>query len=243
MSRPPLIEPNTASGITSRPSRRQTNGQPSSEERVIPTTLRPDGTARRERRVRPGYVPMEDMTRFKTSKAAEAESIGDDRGFGGIVGLAPRPDSMSTMSKAQKKNEKRKAKKKEEGGTPEIWDESDGGEKVETNDFVDPWDDEPKPKKEDGAGVTSPIQEPSPQQSKAKKPPRSLFQSSIAAAAASSASPQVPAGALGLTKDKKEPSHEEARRREVGHNGLAGESDNQELRDLRSKVETLKVAK
>ncbi|PKC12920.1 hypothetical protein RhiirA5_352377 [Rhizophagus irregularis] len=34
-------------------------------ERVIPATRRADGTVRKERRVRPGFVPQEDVARYK----------------------------------------------------------------------------------------------------------------------------------------------------------------------------------
>ncbi|SRR6266498_4219382 len=70
-------------------------------ERVIPATRRADGTLRKERRVRPGFVPQEDVARYKNRWVAETTP-------------PPRPKPELSKTKAQKKNEKRNLKRKEE---------------------------------------------------------------------------------------------------------------------------------
>ncbi|CAG8725420.1 19059_t:CDS:2 [Gigaspora margarita] len=44
-------------------------------ERVIPASRRADGTLRKERRVRPGFVPKEDIIRYKNKFVAEREPV------------------------------------------------------------------------------------------------------------------------------------------------------------------------
>ncbi|CAG8748792.1 492_t:CDS:2 [Dentiscutata erythropus] len=48
-------------------------------ERVIPASLRADGTLRKERRVRPGFVPQEDIKRYKNKFVAEQNDQEIDR--------------------------------------------------------------------------------------------------------------------------------------------------------------------
>ncbi|CAG8609119.1 3299_t:CDS:2, partial [Racocetra fulgida] len=69
-------------------------------ERVIPASRRADGSLRKERRVRPGFVPQEDIIRYKNKFVAEREPV-------------PTPTAEPPKTKAQKKNAKRNAKKKE----------------------------------------------------------------------------------------------------------------------------------
>ncbi|KAG0377381.1 hypothetical protein BGX24_006240 [Mortierella sp. AD032] len=71
------LPPKTISGIQER-----------EDERVIPMTRRPDGTFRKERKIRPGYTPPEDVANPK--------------------------------SKSQLKNDKRKAKRKEDAVVAEL---------------------------------------------------------------------------------------------------------------------------
>ncbi|KAF0479563.1 fog: zn-finger [Gigaspora margarita] len=70
-------------------------------ERVIPASRRADGTLRKERRVRPGFVPKEDIIRYKNKFVAEREPVSS-------------PEVEPPKTKTQKKNAKRKAKKKED---------------------------------------------------------------------------------------------------------------------------------
>jgi len=70
-------------------------------ERVIPATRRADGTVRKERKVRQGFVPQEDVARYKNPWVEET---------------TPPPPTKPELpkKKAQKKNEKRKLRRKEE---------------------------------------------------------------------------------------------------------------------------------
>ncbi|CAB4432085.1 unnamed protein product [Rhizophagus irregularis] len=71
-------------------------------ERVIPATRRADGTVRKERRVRPGFVPQEDVARYKNPWVEETKPP------------PPPPKPQLPKTKTQIKNERRKLKKKEE---------------------------------------------------------------------------------------------------------------------------------
>lgn len=82
------------------------------DERVIPMTRRPDGTFRKERKVRPGYTPPEDVAKY-TNRVLES--------------VRPTPPPPTTpaanstpKSKTQLKNDKRKAKRKEEAVAAEL---------------------------------------------------------------------------------------------------------------------------
>ncbi|RPA95901.1 hypothetical protein L873DRAFT_1284800 [Choiromyces venosus 120613-1] len=103
----------TKSGITL-----TTDGQ-----RVIPSSVRPDGSTRREIRVRPGYRPPEDVEVYK-NRTAEAWK---NRGSGGVPGASSLSDDDKKQpvgASAANKNAKRKAarkraKEKEATGQPE----------------------------------------------------------------------------------------------------------------------------
>lgn len=77
-------------------------------ERVIPGTRRPDGTIRKERRVRAGYVPQDEQPVYQSVGSQIKQSIpkcpGLDESTLPATGGAP-------LSKAAKKNAKRKAKR------------------------------------------------------------------------------------------------------------------------------------
>ena len=81
-------------------------------EVIIAGTRRPDGTYRKERKVRAGYVPPEEMGAFQTRgsmfRAAQAEA-----GIPGAPPGAPAGGEAEAvpMSKAAKKNAARKKKR------------------------------------------------------------------------------------------------------------------------------------
>lgn len=83
-------------------------------QRVIPASLRADGTARREIRVRPGYTPPEDVEAYKNQRAEAWKN----RGSGGVPGAAPAEDPKPSSSN---KNAKRRAnrKKAKDGDAPD----------------------------------------------------------------------------------------------------------------------------
>lgn len=97
------------------------------DERIIPATLRPDGTVRKQLKVRPGFTPQEDQQIFKGSRLAAKTA---PRPIPGTVGLAQQQQSSSTLpsstssssscpssssgvklSKNQKRNEKKRLQK------------------------------------------------------------------------------------------------------------------------------------
>jgi partner of Y14 and mago protein len=81
--------------------------QDKDDARVIPMTRRPDGTYRKERKIRPGYTPPEDVAKY-TNRVLDSA-----RPAPGPSPLAP-PVSNTPKTKAQLKNDKRKAKRKDE---------------------------------------------------------------------------------------------------------------------------------
>ncbi|KAJ3164949.1 hypothetical protein HDU88_004930 [Geranomyces variabilis] len=91
-------------------------------DRVIPASRRPDGTVRKERKVRPGFVPQEDAARYSNAKidatkvpAGYVPGLQQSSGSGSSgAAAAHQPVVDSAASKAAKKNAKRKAKKLEE---------------------------------------------------------------------------------------------------------------------------------
>jgi partner of Y14 and mago protein len=106
-----------------------------SGERHIPSSVRPDGTKRKEIKIRPGYKPPEDVEVYK-NRTADAFK---NRGSGGIPGADGLKDDKEEGSAASNKNAKRrearkKAKAAEEGGEkvkePEKKDSADKAEEV-----------------------------------------------------------------------------------------------------------------
>jgi partner of Y14 and mago protein len=79
-----------------------------SGERHIPASLRPDGTLRKEIRVRPGYRPPEDVELYK-NRTAEAFK---NRGKGGVPGAESVAAAVNVPSAASNKNAKRKEARK-----------------------------------------------------------------------------------------------------------------------------------
>ncbi|BGP51389.1 hypothetical protein JCM10450v2_007331 [Rhodotorula kratochvilovae] len=55
-----------------------------SGERVVAASLRPDGSVRKERKVRPGFTPAEDIARYRPPASRAAGSGGRGRGVPGL---------------------------------------------------------------------------------------------------------------------------------------------------------------
>ncbi|KAI0771849.1 hypothetical protein BD413DRAFT_546562 [Trametes elegans] len=126
MSKPPIIPDTTAAGIAV---------DPRTLERVIPESRRPDGTVRKQIKIRPGFTPQEDVRRFRGTRQAQMDATALPKGH--IIGWAPpsqaaaAPASKAALSKAQKKNEKRKEKRKEKREETQVkdnWEDDDEGE-------------------------------------------------------------------------------------------------------------------
>ncbi|TFK43601.1 hypothetical protein BDQ12DRAFT_731599 [Crucibulum laeve] len=123
MSRPPINPDKTAAGIAL---------DPQTLERVIPESRRPDGTVRKQIKIRPGFTPQEDVKRFRGTKQAQMDSNVLPKGH--IIGWAPPPTSNTAssstkpLSKSAKKNAKRKEKRETQKETvPDNWDDEDEG--------------------------------------------------------------------------------------------------------------------
>ncbi|CAE6437312.1 unnamed protein product [Rhizoctonia solani] len=138
MSLPPLNPEQTPSGISV---------DPRTLDRVVASTRRADGSVRKELKIRPGFTPQEDVSRFRGSRQQQADRNALPKGH--IMGWVapssetkpkPKPGSLAAaaaaaaadttgMTKAQKKNAKRAEKRAEKRTQPvevkENWDDDD----------------------------------------------------------------------------------------------------------------------
>ncbi|KAK7695706.1 hypothetical protein QCA50_000342 [Cerrena zonata] len=140
MSKPDLFPKTSTAGITV---------DPKTLERVIPESRRPDGTVRKQIKIRPGFTPQEDVSRFRGKRQAQADANTLPKGH--ILGWTPPPAttaaSDAAKSKSAKKNEKRKEKRKEKAA-------ADVAAKIKDN-----WDDDEEeevtPKSDGASNVTA----------------------------------------------------------------------------------------
>lgn len=77
----------------------------STGERHIPSSYRPDGSQRKEIKIRPGYKPPEDVEVYK-NRTAEAWKTRGTRGVPGAAGV--ESEGMNGDAKASNKNVKRR---------------------------------------------------------------------------------------------------------------------------------------
>ncbi|KAH7091219.1 hypothetical protein FB567DRAFT_268819 [Paraphoma chrysanthemicola] len=82
-----------------------------SGERHIPSSVRPDGTLRKEIRVRPGYRPPEDVELYK-NRTAEGFRNRGKAGVPGAESLKTEDDSTKSSPAANKNAKRREARKK-----------------------------------------------------------------------------------------------------------------------------------
>ncbi|EAW06533.1 putative RNA binding protein Pym [Aspergillus clavatus NRRL 1] len=80
-------------------------------ERYIPSSVRADGSKRREIRVRPGYRPPEDVELYKNRAAAAWRNRGTG-GVPGAEGLNEVTESKANTAASNKNAKRREAKKK-----------------------------------------------------------------------------------------------------------------------------------
>lgn len=91
-------------------------------ERHIPSSLRPDGTKRREIKIRPGYKPPEDVEVYK-NRTADAFR---NRGNSGVPGAEGLKDDKEGSTVNSNKNAKRREARKKAKAT----EEAEGTEKT-----------------------------------------------------------------------------------------------------------------
>ncbi|KAF2876770.1 hypothetical protein BDV95DRAFT_482953 [Massariosphaeria phaeospora] len=84
----------------------------STGERHIPSSTRPDGSVRKEIRIRPGYRPPEDVEVYKNRTAEAFRSKGTGGGVPGAEGLKPEADASKASAAANKNARRREARKK-----------------------------------------------------------------------------------------------------------------------------------
>ena len=103
---PSVSTAETSSGITTS----------ATGDRHIPASVRPDGSTRKEIKIRPGYKPPEDVEVYK-NRTAEGWKA---RGTGGVPGAAvidPKAENKGGNTKNAKRREARKKAKAAEEGT------------------------------------------------------------------------------------------------------------------------------
>lgn len=114
-------------------------------DRVIASSVRADGSVRKEIKVRPGYKPPEDVEVYK-SQRAEAFRRNATGGIPGVVPGLGSSDSKSDASSANNKNAKRKEARKRAAAAKEDGAVQDNGQAVEP--AAQPEEEDPEVKKQ-----------------------------------------------------------------------------------------------
>jgi len=93
-------------------------------------------SVRKERKIRPGFTPQEDVARFRSARQQAVDSRALPKGHipGWVPPGAPTPEKKDAQSKSAKKNEKRKEKRKEkrEEVVRESWESEDDEDVIAT---------------------------------------------------------------------------------------------------------------
>jgi partner of Y14 and mago protein len=95
-----------------------------SGERHIPSSVRPDGTLRKEIRVRPGYRPPEDVELYK-NRTAEGFRNRGKAGVPGAESLKAEEDPTKLNAAANKNAKRREARKKAAAATTDGMEEGE----------------------------------------------------------------------------------------------------------------------
>ncbi|KAG1753963.1 uncharacterized protein EDB91DRAFT_1242922 [Suillus paluster] len=127
MSRPPLFPDQSAAGIAV---------DPRTLERVIPESKRLDGTVRKQLKIRPGFTPQEDVSRFRGSRqqAMDATALPKGHILGWVApSAAAQPKGKAATPPPNKNAKKRanaRAKKTAEKAAviKDNWDDDEEGE-------------------------------------------------------------------------------------------------------------------
>merc|ERR1712144_192054 len=129
----------------------ETNG-----ERHIPSSLRPDGSKRKEIKIRPGYKPPEDVEVYKNRTADAWKS----RGSAGVPGADGLKDDKDEGSASSNKNAKRREARKKAKAAEESGEKSKEGTNSEKKDEKpeEPIDPEELKEKKEGGGALLPEQ-------------------------------------------------------------------------------------
>ncbi|KAG2135902.1 uncharacterized protein EDB93DRAFT_1092060 [Suillus bovinus] len=135
MARPPLFPEQSAAGIAV---------DPRTLERVIPESKRSDGTVRKQLKIRPGFTPQEDVSRFRGSRqqAMDATALPKGHILGWVAPTSATSPKGKTATPPPNKNAKKRAnaraKKNAEKATiiKDNWDddEEEEGEDEATTD-------------------------------------------------------------------------------------------------------------
>jgi len=102
MARPPLFPDQSAAGIAV---------DPRTLERVIPESKRPDGSLRKQLKIRPGFTPQEDVSRFRGSRqqALDATALPKGHILGWVAPSAAAQPKAKIATSPPNKNAKKRA--------------------------------------------------------------------------------------------------------------------------------------